>query len=69
MPFCLLRFHHFGNICGIKLEIAEVLLVSVSSESFSLGYSLSGILSGVQSNYHPIHLADIQRSYLISFQV
>ena len=34
-----------GNISGVKLEIAEVLFVSVSSESFSLGYSASGILS------------------------
>ena len=34
-----------GNISGVKLEIAEVLFVSVSSESFSLGYSTSSVSS------------------------
>ena len=32
------------NNCGIKLEIAEVLFVSVSTEKFSLGYSALGAL-------------------------
>ena len=39
--FCSLQSS--GNICSIKLGIAEALFISVSSESFSLGYSTSGI--------------------------
>ena len=37
--------HHSssGNICGIKLGIAEVLFASVSSESFSSVYSAPGV--------------------------
>ena len=42
MPFAI---SSSGNICGIKLGIAEVLFVSVSSKSFSLGYSVPGISS------------------------
>ena len=34
-----------STICGIKLGIAEVLLVFVSTEQFSLGYSALGALS------------------------
>ena len=34
-----------GNICRIKFGIAEALFVSVNSESFSLGYFVSGVSS------------------------
>ena len=36
MPFANLSS---GNNCGTKLGIAEVLFASVSSDSFSFGYS------------------------------
>ena len=34
-----------GNICGIELELAEVLFYSVSFEKFSLGYSVPSFSS------------------------
>ena len=42
MPFANLSS---GNNCGTKLGIAEVLFASVSSDSFSFGYSASGLSS------------------------
>ena len=34
-----------GNICGVKLGMAEFLFVSVSSESLLLGYCAPGVSS------------------------
>ena len=41
--FIAFKISSSGNIFGIKMEIAEVLLVHVSSESFSLGYSVDDV--------------------------
>ena len=41
MPFAIISS---SNILGIKFGIGDVLLVSVSSKSLSLGYSATGVL-------------------------